>query len=257
MRTRVLVQWLLRGWLLTAAVSSAAPLTIGAEDDWYPYSALRNGVIEGYAVDLVRATYAAAGVELELVSLPYARCMALVDAGRLAGCFDTPRDRRIEDRYLWHSEPLFTARSQVFARAGGARAVRRVSELEGHRVAITNGYFYGDEFHFNKRIRQEVVNTDLIALRMLAAGRADYALVFEQVARHLLQEHATEFAGAFEAAGQLEEARIYLSFSKTHPQAAEALRQFNRGWAEIRRNGTQARIARHWEGGGPVVPRRD
>ncbi|MFZ5757002.1 MAG: substrate-binding periplasmic protein [Pseudomonadota bacterium] len=237
--------------LLPPAGRAAPPppqpvVLIAAEDDWYPYSAEQDGRPTGYAVDLVAAIYEAAGARLELISLPYARCMALVDAGKLAGCFDTPRDRRIETRYLWHDVPLFLARSQVFAQAGRAHVVTGPVDLEGTRVAITNGYFYGDEFHLNTRIRQEVVDSDLTALRMLAAGRVDHALVFEQVARYLFRTWP-DLQGRVTAVGSFQDVPIYLSFSRTHPDAPEALRLFNRGMAEIRRNGTRERIDRHWQ----------
>src|SRR5690606_42020620 len=38
---------------------------IGVEDDWYPYSAVRQGEIRGLSVDIVRAAFAAAGVRSE------------------------------------------------------------------------------------------------------------------------------------------------------------------------------------------------
>ncbi len=76
---------------------AADRIRIGAEDDWRPYSYVAEGKPVGFAVDLARAAWAAAGVELELVSLPYARCMREVDNGTLAGCFDTLRDPRTED----------------------------------------------------------------------------------------------------------------------------------------------------------------
>ncbi len=38
--------WTLIALLSSAIHASAEPLLIGAEDDWYPYTALRNGQIQ-------------------------------------------------------------------------------------------------------------------------------------------------------------------------------------------------------------------
>ena len=65
----------LRCWTLIALLSSAIqvsaePLLIGAEDDWYPYTALRNGQIQGMSVDIVKAAFAATDTEIVLRSYP-------------------------------------------------------------------------------------------------------------------------------------------------------------------------------------------
>ena len=44
---------------------------IGAEDDWYPYTALRNDRIEGMSADIVRAAFSASDTSVELTPYPY------------------------------------------------------------------------------------------------------------------------------------------------------------------------------------------
>ena len=75
------------GWILASAAATAdatKQVTLGVEDDAGPWS-YANG--SGYANDLVKAAYAAAGWQVTLQVLPYARCKALAMAGKLAGCF--------------------------------------------------------------------------------------------------------------------------------------------------------------------------
>lgn len=42
-----------------AAAVPAEPLVLGAEDDWYPYTAYKNGRIQGMSADIVRAAFKA------------------------------------------------------------------------------------------------------------------------------------------------------------------------------------------------------
>ena len=74
------------GWPLallfaTAPPAHAEPLRIGAEDDWYPYTALRDGQVQGMSVDIVKAAFAATSTDIELLPYPYARCMQLALKG--------------------------------------------------------------------------------------------------------------------------------------------------------------------------------
>ncbi|MEO7107095.1 MAG: transporter substrate-binding domain-containing protein, partial [Rhodoferax sp.] len=112
-------------------------ILIGAEDDWAPYSASIGGKPQGFAVDIVRAAWAASGLDVELIPLPYARCMKEVERGDLAGCFDTLRDPVLESKYRWHQQPLFQARIGIYGRAlgpGDARTPVVLDMLHGKRI---------------------------------------------------------------------------------------------------------------------------
>lgn len=230
------------------AARAADPVpVIGAEDDWLPYAGATDGKPVGLAVDLVTAAFAAAGQPVQLQSLPYARCMALTRAGKLAGCFDTSRDASLEPHFLWHEAPLFRARIRIYARAGATPArPLTVADLRGRRVAVTNGYTYGDEFDLATGIDRQRVAGDLAALRMLVAGRADHALVFERVADRLQQLHRQELAGRVAPVGDVREMALYLSFSRTRPGTGALVAAFNQGLATIARDGTRARIEQAW-----------
>lgn len=235
--------------LLIAGAATAREVVIGAEDDWLPYAGLEDGAPHGLGVDLVRAALRAAGVRHRLEPLPYARCMALTRSGRLDGCFNTSRDASLEADFLWHATPLYRARILVFAPAARPAPARPlgVTDLLGRRVAVTNGYTYGDEFDLAAGIQRQVAGNDLGGLRMLLAGRADYALVFEQVARHLEQRHRRELGGRIRPVGFIKEMALYVSFSRARPDSPDVVAAFNRGMDAIARDGTRARIEQTWQ----------
>ena len=245
---RVLCKLLLL--LLTACAMpgpafAAEPLVLVAEDDWYPYSAKRNGQAEGLAVDIVRAAYAAAGVTVEFRTMPYARCMQAVKQGVEIGCFDTLKDASTRDTYLFHEQPLFKATIGIYAPAAFSGRMTP-KQLVGHSVGLTNGYTYGDAVEKNDAIRKDMASNDLLTLRKLIAGRVEFALVYTRVA-DWLQQQSPELRGGFRQAGVLLEDGLYLSFSKSRRESAEAIRQLNRGLAQIRANGTYARIEGDWQ----------
>jgi polar amino acid transport system substrate-binding protein len=106
------------------APASAAGLLIGVEDDWFPYSAVKEGVIQGMSVDIVTAAFAATHTEIELRAYPYARCMHMALNGELLACFNTAPDARIANDYLLPKTPLFSDDILLWARANNSFACR-------------------------------------------------------------------------------------------------------------------------------------
>lgn len=252
MRVRgpALRRWGLRALVVAAGLvlgvgAWAQRLRIGAEDDWRPYSFVVDGKPVGFAVDVARAAWAAAGVDVDLVPLPYARCMKEVDNGTLAGCFDTLRDARTESRYFWHKRPLFKARISIYGRTGGAKDKVDLESLPGRRVGVTNGYDYGDAFDNDPHMLREVSPSDLVSLRKLVAGRVDYALVYDRVAQQIAKDHP-ELAQGFVQRGVLVEPLIYISFTKLQPGLESAIARFDTGLDRIHRSGEYARIEARW-----------
>ncbi len=231
-----------------AGMAQTRTVVIGAEDDWYPYSAEVNGRPEGITVELVTAAFRAVGVDVRLESLPYVRCMAQTRTGSLVACFNTTRTVQIENDYAWPARPMFEERFLIWApadaptpRAGGLQ----VRDLEGQPVAVTRGYEYGSEFDGNTRIPRVVTSHDENNFRLLLRGRAAYTLAPDINAR-LLFKRQPDLAGKFKVVGQLSAFGIYTAFSRRHPQAAEMLAAFDEGMKIIQANGTARAIHERW-----------
>ena len=233
--------------LCSANLFAGERIRIGAEDDWSPYSSAVKGEPVGFAVDLVRAAWSAAGIDVELVPLPYARCMKDVDRGLLAGCFDTLRDPILESKYRWHAQPLFRARIGIYGRveAGNDRADLTLANLRGKRVGVTHGYDYGEAFDSDATMLRDVAPSDLSSLRKLLAGRVDYVLVIDRVADDIAKTHA-DLGKGFSLQGVLVEPNLYISFSRTYPQIERIILQFDQGLAKVRSSGEYARIEARW-----------
>ncbi|QDQ24881.1 transporter substrate-binding domain-containing protein [Chitinimonas arctica] len=227
--------------LLALAAHAAERVRIGAENDWYPYSGVVGGQPAGLAVDLVRAAYAAVGVEVELVSLPYARCMKLTRESLLAGCFDTLRNPLLEKQYRWHKQALFKGRIDIYARIDRHKGRITLADLRGKRIAVTNGYDYGEAFDANKQMQRDIGDSDLFALRKLVAGRVDYALVYDRIATHIARNEPQLGAG-YKSVGTLIEPEIYLSFAPAYPEVEKLIGLFDQGLEKLHASGEYARI---------------
>lgn len=229
-----------------AVPAQVAPVVkIGAEDDWYPYSARRDGKPVGMVPEIVQAAFAAEGVKVELVSLPYSRCMKLASQSLLLGCFDTLRNPTLEYKYRWPQHPLLRARIDIYANVDAPDTPVHLDDLHGKRIGVTNGYEYGAPFDSDPSFKRDVADSDLFALRKLAAGRVDYALVYTRIVSAALREHP-DLQGKIKSVGTLIEPDIYLSFGPDHADVKHYIELFDAGMVKIMKSGEYAKIESRW-----------
>lgn len=244
---------LLLSLLLVTATQAAEVPQIGAEDDWYPYSGVREGRLGGMAVDIVRAAFTASNTPVELITYPYSRCMHLTQKGDLAGCFNTtptPETRRL---YRLSTEPLFTDDILIWSRREKAVPLKGLGDLQDKRVAVTIGYEYGPAFDGYSGLVRVAVRQDLFGFRMLERGRVDYAIAFRGTSEQLFRDQP-ELANLFTPVYLAHSAELHLSFSRDHPQAEQLQVRFDEGMREIRRNGRYDEIIQLWRHPATAAP---
>lgn len=231
---------------LLSTTLHAERFLIGAEDDWYPFTALKDGESRGMSVDIVRAAFAATSADIQLVSYPYARCMQMALRGELVACFNTAPDARIAADYLLPATPLFHDDILLWARSADAAPLEHLEQLGGKRVAVTIGYEYGSRFDNDKSIQRVPVRKDLMGFLMLERKRVDYVVAYRGTAAQLFLDQP-ELAGKFTAVATVHQPQLYLSFSRHNRLATQALENFERGMQIIHDNGRYQQILQQWQ----------
>ena len=231
---------------LFASCAHAETIEIGAEDDWYPYSGVKNGQASGFAEDLIQEAFKAEGVEVKFNSLPYARCMGETKVGNLLGCFDVARNSLLEPNFIWPAQAMYMAHINIYALASATESGLSTADLEGREVAVTNNYEYGESFDTDRKILRSVSNQDIQGFRKLLVGRVKYMVAYDKVANYLFAQYKDQFTGKFKVVGQTGEPGLYLAFSKKYPDAQRFVDKFNAGSALIRKNGQYKLIEDKW-----------
>jgi len=219
--------------LLFAMASTAHALTLAAEDAWEPYA---NPDGTGMSNDIVRAAFKSVGIEVTFEVIPYARLLQEVQAGKYIGGFNVAREPLREDAFLWGKEMLFLARAHYYHCRPRFLEASSAKELQnGEKVGVIRGYEYGEFFHENDSISKVWGKRHDQIIRMLQAGRVDTVILFEKTANLFLDEMnlQNEVFAAFSS----EPSRIYVAFSKQHPQAKHYQEKLDEGLARIKANG--------------------
>jgi polar amino acid transport system substrate-binding protein len=232
---------------LQANAGPSAALLIGAEDDWAPFSSVKQGKPVGMAVEIVSAIFAEANLPVQLVPMSYDRCMQEALSGRMHGCFDTVPDTQLRHDYLFHAKPLFSDTTLIVVRNDSPDARLQLHDLEGRKVITTSGYTYGDAFERNKKVERVQAIGDINTLRMLKSGAADQAIVYRRILAYLLKGKGQDLRGALKPVGTLADNALYLSFSRHMPDAKKVLAQFDAAHLRLMKSGAIARIEKRWE----------
>lgn len=222
----------------------AETVHIVAEDDWYPYCAGFDGGARGIAVDITRAAFNAANVNVMFDVMNYDQGMGLVRAGEAIGCFDAPRTEEIEQVYLWHDEPLLLANGYFYAVATFEKSIDSVADAAGLRVGLTQGYGYGNVIDFDTAMMKQYSKRDDIVLKKLIANRVDLAIFFDKVADYLVSKMG--LSGSIKQVGRAESIDIYIAFSKKHSDGQKYRDIFSEGFRLINENGVYAKIWDEW-----------
>jgi len=233
---------------------AAQTITLDAEDSWFPYSALQNGQVDGFVVDVIRAAYKAVGIEVKFNPLPFKRCLTQVESGTDLGCFNVNKQPENEKRFLLHKVPLFKDKGGIYdMEKSGLPGLVQPEGLIGHRVGYTHGFTYGDYLDKTDGILREYAPNDLSNLKKLAYGRQEYSLVSVISATYLFKTYPADFPVLPRLVGVVAEQEMFVGFSRKRPDSIEAAARLDEGLLVIRKNGTYLKIVKKWLGQFPMM----
>lgn len=229
------------------ATATAGTISLAAEDDFFPYSAEVDGELVGFVPDLALAAFDAVGVDVEFRVGPFSRAVMLVKSGQVAGGFTGAIDDSNETQFYWHETPLSSVRLVIWGRADTGQQALTAEDMEGRTVAVTRGFFYTDAIDANEKVEKVVAPSDRSTLKMLALGRAEFALVTENIGRSIIETSSDPLLrDSLKVVGVIEEIPLHAFFSKAHPEGEKAAQLFQQGLERIMASGEYDRIVKAW-----------
>lgn len=172
-----------------AASDAPVPETIvfGGDADYPPFEWLDDGSPTGFNIELEQAIAEAGARKARHRLGNWADAVRALEAGTVDAVpmFQTPQR---EQRFLF-SDPIHFVETEAFGLASAGN-IDQPSDLSGKRVAVERGS------HAAPRLRSDVATIELVetkdtlaALRSVAAGHAEYAVLSTLVARQLIRRH--------------------------------------------------------------------
>jgi polar amino acid transport system substrate-binding protein len=141
-----------------------------------------------FAIDLVHAALERLGISEETTIVPDGTLTPALREGRFDGSPAVWRDTEREES-LVYSKPYLENRLVLVAQHGNDVSAPRLAALGGKRIALVDGFAYGDELRDAEG--PIVVSSSSVeeSLQKVLAGDADYALLDELVVQYLLANY--------------------------------------------------------------------
>jgi len=174
---------------IEAAAAGRSRIVVGGDNDYAPYEYLdKNGEPAGYNVDLTRAIAKQLGLAVEIRLGPWSRIRESLKKGEIdliQGMFYSPeRDRD------FNFSPPHTLISHVAVFRNGTAPPATMADLAGKRLLVMEGDIMHDAAERQGYAEQLIrVKTQQEALRLLAEGQGDYALVAKVPALFWIRAH--------------------------------------------------------------------
>jgi polar amino acid transport system substrate-binding protein len=223
-----------------AAVAQTAPVTLNlVSTPWPPFTNVAGQ--PRFALDLVEAAFDRIGVKANTRIVSPGEFTTSLLAPTFDGSAAAWKDAERE-RALIFSQAYLENRLVLVGRRGADVSAARMADLAGKRIAIVEGYSYGESVEnagpiFVKSSSEED------SLSRLLKGTVDYTLMDDLVVEYIVSNHPKE-AGTRLQIGKsaLVTRPLYLAIRRTRPDAESIVSRFNAQLPRMIADGTYHRL---------------
>lgn len=235
--------------LLVSITAQSSPATldtvirVGGDYNYPPYEFINeDGEPDGYNTELTRAIAEVMGINIKITLGDWDNMRKQFEKGEI----DTMQGMIYSEnraKIYSFSPPHAIVHQSIFARKGTPK-VAQLSELRGHEVIVQRGGIMHDYLQQNNvGAKLILVDTHTAALRLLASGQHDYALVANLPGLYLGQE--LELSNIVPVGKPFGAQHYGYSVIKNNE---DLLSQFSEGLAILKNTGRQQAIYDRWLG---------
>lgn len=225
--------------------SAADEKTItAASNEWPPFVNNKDTENKGLSIEIIIAAYATQGYTVEMDIVPWARAMAHLKKGKID---IIPNTWMTEERkgFLKFSEPYAVNEIVFIKTEDDPFEFEGLESLTGKKIGTARGYGYGDLFMNATNFKREESKDLETNLKKLThpKKRVDLTLADKIVAQYLVTTTAPGLADKIAyTESALSSNPLYITSGLANPRYKEIIAAFNKGLAEIKANGTYAKI---------------
>jgi polar amino acid transport system substrate-binding protein len=229
--------------------SFAKPNIVLATTQWEPYVSA-NALYHGYAYDIVKQAYEAAGYNVTIKFMDWDNAIAAAQNGQVDAVFPEyfSKSRATDFKY---SKPFSGGPIGFFKKKGSAvtlpdtksKAVI-MAEIAPYKIGVVKGYVNFPELDNAKNLQTVAVDNDKDNLVQLFQGKVQLAVIDKVTADYLLNHKLPNIIRRNVVFVQPAMAfrNIFVIAGKANPTSGKTLKAFNKGLSIIKRNGTLAKI---------------
>ncbi|XOV79420.1 MAG: substrate-binding periplasmic protein [Aestuariibacter sp.] len=235
--------------LLCSSVGTAKELLM-VSSEYAPYVMQdEQGNVTGLMPDLIHAALPNFESQISFQLVPWKRAESLVEQGKAFAAFPYSKNDDRSKRFHF-SEPVLDFQPGLFYRKANFPEGFNwgsIGQLRQYRIASVTGYAPNQVFA-KHQVPTIIVSNELAALTMIYGNRADFFLLDNRAAWHLIRTHfqrnQDDFASATNASIN---GRYYLMVSRVQPENLALLNKFNNGMRQLKESGQYQAILQRYQ----------
>ena len=193
-----------------------------------------------FALELVEAALARIGLKANTTIVDAERFTTSLLGGQFDGSAAAWKDAERE-KVLLYSQPYLENRLILVGRRGSDVSAATLGDLKGKRIAIVEGYSYGEIDNSGVAFLRS--SSEEASLRLLIAGAADYTLMDELVVQNIVSHYPEESRTKLQLGSTpLLRRQLYFAVRKTLPDAEAIVNRFNSQLRAMVTDGTYHRL---------------
>lgn len=178
-----------------------------------------------FALDLVETALKRTGRSAKTTIVTPAQFTAALVSGPFDGSGAAWKNVERE-RVLVFSRPYMENRLVLIGRLGADVSARTMKDLKGKRVALVEGYAYGEETE-NAGAVLVRTSSEEDSVTQLLKGAVDYTLMDDLVVEYIVRNHPKESATRLQIGSTLVKRELYLAIRRSRPDAEAIIADFN------------------------------
>ncbi|MCT4368911.1 amino acid ABC transporter substrate-binding protein [Yangia mangrovi] len=227
-----------------AAAQEAQTLRVGMSGGYFPFTFVKQDVLQGFEVDVMNAIGEETGLDVEFATMSFSGLVGALDAGRIDTIANQITITPEREAKFAFTQPYVYDGAQVVVREGND-AITGVEDLRGRTVAVNLGSNFEQllrELPFADEVEIKTYESNIA--QDTALGRVD-AFVMDRVSSaQLIQESPLPLALAGKPFSEIHNALPF-----RNDEAGTALRdEVDAALSTLRDNGTLTEISQKWFG---------
>jgi polar amino acid transport system substrate-binding protein len=180
-----------------------------------------------FALDLVNEALKRIGISADTTIVEAARFTPSLLGGKFDGSPALWRDTERE-RVLLYSDPYLQNRLILVGRTGSDVTAASFAALKGKRIALVEGYSYGDAVSDATGAIFVRTPSEEDSLTRLLRGAVDYVLMDDFVVQYIVHNHGEQARSRLQiGAAPMTTRSLHLAVSRRLPDAASIVKRFN------------------------------
>jgi polar amino acid transport system substrate-binding protein len=224
-----------------AVFPAHAESIIVASDEWCPFNCGPEDPLEGYAVDILRAIFEPAGIEVDYRVMGWERAVEEGRRGHVTAIIGAVREEA--EGFVIPEEEIGLDLFAFFVRKDDPWRYRGAESLRGKRLGVPAGYLLPPDLEafYDSHDKEDIYRAGRERptrhnLRLLMEGRLDIVADDAKVVCYLA--HSMNFRDSIEYAGYEDEHdKLYIAFSPARPDSAHNAELFDKGIRALRESG--------------------